>query len=167
MTAQANTKPRGRQFFNNPGPTNIPDRILRAMDRPVVDFLAPEFLEVQRSCFAGLKRVMKTDGEIFVHASTGHGAWEAAVANVFSPGDLVLIIESGHFSNGWQEMGEALGLKVEMLKADWRKGVDFETLNKRLADDKNHAIKGIFTVHNETATGMMLPLAEVRRAMDA
>ena len=102
MTAQANTKPRGRQFFNNPGPTNIPDRILRAMDRPVVDFLAPEFLEIQRSCFAGLKRILKTDGEIFVHASTGHGAWEAAVANVFSPGELVLVIESGHFSNGWQ-----------------------------------------------------------------
>ena len=167
MTAQANTKPRGRQFFNNPGPTNIPDRILRAMDRPVVDFLAPEFLEIQRSCFAGLKRILKTDGEIFVHASTGHGAWEAAVANVFSPGELVLVIESGHFSNGWQEMGEALGLKVEMLKADWRKGADFESLKERLAKDKNHEIKGVFTVHNETATGMMLPLAEVRRALDA
>ncbi len=166
MTAQANTKPRGRQFFNNPGPTNIPDRILRAMDRPVVDFLAPEFLEIHRACFSGLKRILKTDGEIFVHASTGHGAWEAAVANVFSPGELVLVIETGHFSNGWQEMGEALGLKVEMLKADWRKGVDFETLKERLAQDTNHEIKGVFTVHNETATGMVLPLAEVRRALD-
>ena len=88
MTAQVNAKARGRQFFNNPGPTNIPDRILRAMDRPVMDFLAPEFLEIQRACFAGLKRILKTDGEIFIHASTGHGAWEAAVANLFSPGDL-------------------------------------------------------------------------------
>ncbi len=167
MTAQVNTKPRGRQFFNNPGPTNIPDRILRAMDRPVVDFLAPEFLEVQRSIFSGLKRVLKTDGEIFIHASTGHGAWEAAVANVFSPGDLVLVIESGHFSNGWCEMGEALGLKVEMLKADWRKGADFAQLTERLQKDKNHEIKGVFTVHNETATGMVLPLAEVRRALDS
>jgi alanine-glyoxylate transaminase / serine-glyoxylate transaminase / serine-pyruvate transaminase len=166
VTGQANTKPRGRQFFNNPGPTNIPDRILRAMDRPVVDFLAPEFLEIHRACFSGLKRILKTDGEIFVHASTGHGAWEAAVANVFSPGELVLVIESGHFSAGWQEMGEALGLKVEVLKADWRKGVDFEALKERLAKDSKHEIKGVFTVHNETATGMMLPLADVRRALD-
>src|SRR5476649_2094908 len=167
VTAQANTKPRGRQFFNNPGPTNIPDRILRAMDRPVMDFLAPEFLEIHRACHAGVKRILKTDGELFIHASTGHGAWEAAVANLFSPGDLVLVIETGHFSNGWREMGEALGLKVETLNADWRKGVEFSKLTERLTKDKNHEIKGIFSVHNETATGMVLPLAEVRRSMDA
>src|SRR3954470_3905439 len=166
LTAQVNTKPRGRQFFNNPGPTNIPDRILRAMDRPVMDFLAPEFLEMHRACYAGMKRIFKTDQEIYFHASTGHGAWEAAVANLFSPGDLVLVIETGYFSLGFKELAETIGLKVEVVGADWRKGLEFEKLHKRLTADKGHEIKAVLAVHNETATGMVLPLAEVRRAMD-
>jgi len=166
VNAPVNTKPRGRQFFNNPGPTNIPDRILRAMDRPVMDFLAPEFLEIHRACTAGIKRILKTDQEVFFHASTGHGAWEAAVANLFSPGETVLVIETGYFSLGWKEMAEALGLKVEVVQADWRKGVDISKLAERLAKDKAHEIKAVLAVHNETATGMVLPLAEVRRAID-
>jgi alanine-glyoxylate transaminase/serine-glyoxylate transaminase/serine-pyruvate transaminase len=166
LTAQANAKPRGRQFFNNPGPTNIPDRILRAMDRPVMDFLAPEFLEIHRACHAGIKRVFKTDQEVFFHASTGHGAWEAAVANLFSPGDLVLVIETGYFSLGFKELAETLGLKVEVVQADWRTGVDLSKVAERLAADKGHEIKAVLAVHNETATGMVLPLAEVRRALD-
>jgi len=166
VNAQVNAKPRGRQFFNNPGPTNIPDRILRAMDRPVMDFLAPEFLEMHRACYAGMKRIFKTDQEIYFHASTGHGAWEAAVANLFSPGDLVLVIETGYFSLGFKELAETLGLKVEVVGADWRKGLEFAKLSERLAADKGHEIKAILAVHNETATGMVLPLAEVRRAMD-
>ena len=166
MTAQVNAKPRGRQFFNNPGPTNIPDRVLRAMDRPVMDFLAPEFLEIQRNCTAGVKRVFKTDQELFFHASTGHGAWEAAVSNLFSPGELVLVIETGYFSLGFKELAEQLGLRVEMLSADWRKGLVIEKLAERLAADKNHEIKAVLAVHNETATGLFLPMAEVRRALD-
>jgi len=166
VNAQVNIKPRGRQFFNNPGPTNIPDRILRAMDRPVMDFLAPEFLEIQRACYGGVKRIFKTDQEIFFHASTGHGAWEAAVTNLFSPGELVLVIETGYFSLGFKELAETLGLKVEVVGADWRKGLEFAKLSERLAADKNHEIKAVLAVHNETATGMVLPLAEVRRAMD-
>jgi len=166
LTVQANTKPRGRQFFNNPGPTNIPDRVLRAMDRPVMDFLAPEFLEIHRACYAGIKRVFKTDQEIFFHASTGHGAWEAAVANLFSPGELVLVIETGYFSMGFKELAETLGLKVEVVQADWRTGVDISKVAERLAADKGHEIKAVLAVHNETATGMVLPLAEVRRALD-
>ena len=166
MTAQVNTKPRGRQFFNNPGPTNIPDRILRAMDRPVMDFLAPEFLEIHRACYGGMKRVFKTDQEVFFHASTGHGAWEAAVANLFSPGDLVLVIETGYFSLGFKELAEVIGLKVEVVQADWRTGVDISKVHERLAADKNHEIKAVLAVHNETATGLVLPIAEVRRAMD-
>jgi alanine-glyoxylate transaminase / serine-glyoxylate transaminase / serine-pyruvate transaminase len=166
VTAQVNAKPRGRQFFNNPGPTNIPDRVLRAMDRPVMDFLAPEFLEIQRNCTAGVKRVFKTDQELFFHASTGHGAWEAAVSNLFSPGELVLVIETGYFSLGFKELAEQLGLKVEMLPADWRKGLVIEKLAERLAADKNHEIKAVLAVHNETATGLFLPMAEVRRALD-
>jgi alanine-glyoxylate transaminase/serine-glyoxylate transaminase/serine-pyruvate transaminase len=161
-----NIKPRGRQFFNNPGPTNIPDRILRAMDRPVMDFLAPEFLEIQRVCYGGVKRIFKTDQEIFFHASTGHGAWEAAVANLFSPGELVLVIETGYFSLGFKELAETLGLRVEVVGADWRKGLEFAKLSERLAADKGHEIKAVLAVHNETATGMVLPLAEVRRALD-
>jgi len=166
LTAQVNTKPRGRQFFNNPGPTNIPDSVLRAMDRPVMDFLAPEFLEIQRACTGGVKRILKTDQEVFFHASTGHGAWEAAVANLFSPGDLVLVIETGYFSLGFKELAETLGLKVEVVGADWRKGLEFSKLSERLAADKGHEIKAVLAVHNETATGMVLPLAEVRRALD-
>jgi len=161
-----NTKPRGRQFFNNPGPTNIPDRILRAIDRPVMDFLSPEFLEIQRVCTAGVKRIFKTDQELFFHASTGHGAWEAAVANLFSPGELVLVIETGYFSLGFKELAEHLGLKVEMLPADWSKGLVIDKLTERLAADKNHEIKAVLAVHNETATGLFLPMAEVRRALD-
>ncbi len=166
MTAQLNTKPRGRQFFNNPGPTNIPDRVLRAMDRPVMDFLAPEFLEIHRACYGGVKRIFRTDQEIFFHASTGHGAWEAAVANLFSPGELVLVIETGYFSLGFKELAETLGLKVEVVGADWRKGLEFSKLAERLQQDKNHEIKAVLAVHNETATGMVLPLADVRRALD-
>ena len=166
MTAQVNTKPRGRQFFNNPGPTNIPDSVLRAMDRPVMDFLAPEFLEIHRACHGGVKRILKTDQEIFFHASTGHGAWEAAVSNLFSPGDLVLVIETGYFSLGFKELAETLGLKVEVVGADWRKGLEFSKLSERLAADKSHEIKAVLAVHNETATGMVLPLPEVRRALD-
>ncbi len=166
MTAQVNTKPRGRQFFNNPGPTNIPDSVLRAMDRPVMDFLAPEFLEIHRACYGGVKRILKTDQEIFFHASTGHGAWEAAVSNLFSPGDLVLVIETGYFSLGFKELAETLGLKVEVVGADWRKGLEFAKLSERLAADKSHEIKAVLAVHNETATGMVLPLADVRRALD-
>jgi len=166
LPAQANTTPRGRQFFNNPGPTNIPDRVLRAMDRPVMDFLAPEFLEIHRACYAGIKRIFKTDQEIFFHASTGHGAWEAAVANLFSPGELVLVIETGYFSMGFKELAETLGLKVEVVQADWRTGVDISKVTERLAADKGHEIKAVLAVHNETATGMVLPLAEVRRALD-
>ena len=166
MTAQVNTKPRGRQFFNNPGPTNIPDSVLRAMDRPVMDFLAPEFLEIQRACTGGVKRILRTDQEVFFHASTGHGAWEAAAANLFSPGELVLVIETGYFSLGFKELAETLGLRVEVVGADWRKGLEFARLGERLAADKNHEIKAVLAVHNETATGLVLPMAEVRRALD-
>jgi alanine-glyoxylate transaminase/serine-glyoxylate transaminase/serine-pyruvate transaminase len=161
-----NAKPRGRQFFNNPGPTNIPDRVLRAMDRPVMDFLAPEFLEIQRACTAGVKRIFKTDQELFFHASTGHGAWEAAVANLFSPGELVLVIETGYFSLGFKELAETMGLRVEMLPADWRKGLVIDRLTERLTADKEHEIKAVLAVHNETATGLFLPMADVRRALD-
>ena len=161
-----NAKPRGRQFFNNPGPTNIPDRILRAMDRPVIDFMSDEFVAIHHACHSGVKRVLKTDQHLFLYSSTGHGAWEAALANLFSPGETVLMVETGYFSDSWTEMAQHLGLKVEMIAADIRKGADVAKITERLVKDKAHEIKAVLTVHNETATGMVLPLAEVRRALD-
>ena len=161
-----NAKPRGRQFFNNPGPTNIPDRVLRAMDRPVLDFMSDEFLAIQHACHAGVKRVLKTDQTLYMYNASGHGAWEAALANLFSAGDTVLIVETGYFSQSWAEMAVNLGIKVETFAADWRKGADITKLAERLAKDKAHEIKAVLTVHNETATGMVLPVAEIRRAMD-
>lgn len=161
-----NAKPRGRQFFNNPGPTNIPDRVLRAMDRPVLDFMSEEFLAIQHACHAGVKRVMKTDQTLYMYTATGHGAWEAAIANLFSPGETVLMIESGYFSESWTQMATSFGVKVEKLAADWRKGVDMARLAERLARDKQHEIKAVLVVHNETATGMFVPMPEVRRALD-
>src|SRR5215831_15074989 len=122
LTAQVNAKPRGRQFFNNPGPTNIPDRVLRAMDRPVLDFLSEEFLAIHHACHAGVKRVLKTDQHLYMYNASGHGAWEAALANLFAAGDTVLILESGYFSASWSQMAVNLALKVETIAADWRKG---------------------------------------------
>ncbi|MBM3645716.1 MAG: aminotransferase class V-fold PLP-dependent enzyme [Alphaproteobacteria bacterium] len=164
--ATVNAKPRGRQFFMNPGPTNIPDRVLRAMDRPVLDFMSEEFLAIQHACHAGVKRLLKTDAHLFFYSSTGHGSWEASLANLFSPGDKVLIVESGYFSVSWTEMAQHMGLVVETLPADWRQGADMARLRERLAADKAHEFKAVLTVHNETATGMVLPLTEVRRALD-
>ena len=161
-----NAKPRGRQFFNNPGPTNIPDRVLRAMDRPVLDFMSEEFLAIQHACHAGVKRVMKTDQTLYMYTASGHGAWEAAIANLFSPGETVLMIESGYFSESWTQMATSFGVKVEKLGADWRKGVDIAKLSERLAKDKQHEIKAVLVVHNETATGMFIPIQDVRRALD-
>ena len=123
-----NAKPRGRQFFNNPGPTNIPDRVLRAMDRPVLDFMSDEFLAIQHACHAGVKRVLKTDQTLYMYNASGHGAWEAALANLFSAGDTVLIVETGYFSLSWAEMAVNLGIKVETFAADWRKGADVSKL---------------------------------------
>jgi len=161
-----NTKPRGRQFFNNPGPTNIPERVLRAMDRSVIDFMSDEFVAIHHACHAGVKRVLKTDQTLYMYNASGHGAWEASLANLFSAGDTVLIVETGYFSASWAEMAVNLGLKVETLAADWRKGADISKLADRLKKDKAHEIKAVLTVHNETATGMVLPVADIRRAMD-
>jgi len=162
-----NAKPRGRQFFQNPGPTNIPDRILRAMDRAVLDFLSDEFLAIHRECHEGVKRVLRTRQNLFAYSASGHGAWEAALSNLFSPGDTVLLLQSGYFSDGWGEMAAGLGLKVETIKADWRKGIAMSDVEARLKDDRNGAIRAVLTVHNETSTGVACPIAEVRRAIDA
>lgn len=158
---------RGRQFFFNPGPTNIPDSVLAAMHRPTSDFLTDEFKAVLRNVHAGLKEAVRTEQHLLMYGANGHGAWEAALANLFQPGDTVLILESGYFSFHWTKMATDLGLEVETLWADWRKGVAAEVLADRLAKDKGHQIKGVLVVHNETATGLLHPLAELRAAIDS
>ena len=159
--------PRGRQFFANPGPTNIPDSILHAVAHVTIDFNDPAFLTVYDACVAGLKRVLKTEQEVFLYTGSGHGAWEASMVNVFSPGDTLLVIETGYFSENWAKMAKDLQLQVRTVAADWRRGLDFAALRAALAADTAHEIKAVCAVHNETATGMMLPLIEVRAALDA
>ena len=160
-------KPRGRQFFANPGPTNIPDSVLLATAHQTVDFNDPAFLEVYDACVAGLKRILRTQHEIFLYTASGHGAWEASLLNLLSAGDTILILESGHFSESWARMAKDLGIEVRTIPADWRMGVDIGAVKAALAADTAHAIKAVCVVHNETATGMMLPIPEVRAAMDA
>ena len=161
------TKPRGRQFFANPGPTNIPDSVLRAMDRPSIDFQDPDFQEVYDEAFAGVKRVLRTSQHLFMYNASGHGAWEASLTNLLSPGDTILVLETGFFSEQWGEMGLGHGLKIRTVKADWRMGVDVGAVREALAADTAGEIKAVCAVHNETATGMMLPLDQIRAAMDA
>lgn len=162
-----NRKPRGRLFFANPGPTNIPDSILLATAHHTVDFNDEAFIALYEDCVAGVKRVLGTTQHLFMYTGSGHAAWEASLVNLLSAGDEILIIETGHFSQSWARMASDLGVTTRLLAADWRRGADMGALHAALADDKTHAIKAVCAVHNETATGMVLPLSEVRAAMDA
>jgi alanine-glyoxylate transaminase/serine-glyoxylate transaminase/serine-pyruvate transaminase len=160
-------KPRGRHFFANPGPTNIPDSVLRAMDRGSIDFNDPEFVPIYDAAFDGVKRVLRTNQHLFMYNASGHGAWEASLTNLLSPGDTIMVLESGYFSEEWANMARGHGLEVKLIAADWRRGVDIADVRKELAADTAHGIKAVCVVHNETATGMMLPLPAIREAMDA
>ena len=160
-------KPRGRQFFFNPGPTNIPDRVLSAMHRPALDFFSEEFTPILKQVHANLKAVLRTRQHLLMYASNGHGAWEAGLVNLFEPGDRMLLLESGRFSASWGDMATALGLEIEVIPCDWRRGVAATAITQRLKEDGKGTIKGILAVHNETSTGVVLPIAEVRRAIDA
>jgi len=157
----------GRHFFANPGPTNIPESVLRAMDRGSVDFVEAEFLAVYDNARAGLKRVLFTEHELFFYAATGHGAWEATMVNLFSPGDKILMIGGGYFSTAWAALSKSFGIEVEMFEVDWRVGADLSVLAEHLAADKAHAIKGVCAVHNETSASVVLPLRDIRAALDA
>jgi alanine-glyoxylate transaminase / serine-glyoxylate transaminase / serine-pyruvate transaminase len=160
------SKPRGRHFFANPGPTNIPDSVLRAIDRPSIDFHDPDFREVYDACFEGVKRVLRTKHRLFMYSSSGHGAWEASLTNLLSPGDAILLLESGYFSDEWAKMARALKVEVRPVAADWRHGVDIAGVKAALAADTRHAIKAVCVVHNETSTGCTSRIDEVRAAMD-
>jgi alanine-glyoxylate transaminase/serine-glyoxylate transaminase/serine-pyruvate transaminase len=156
----------GRHFLQIPGPTNVPDRILRAMDRPTIDHRGPEFAKLATGILADLPPVFGTAGPVVIYPSSGTGAWEAALVNTLSSGDPVLMVETGHFATLWCEMARRLGLEVELIPGDWRHGVDPEQIGARLADDRGHRIKAVCVVHNETSTGVTSPIAEVRKAID-
>jgi alanine-glyoxylate transaminase/serine-glyoxylate transaminase/serine-pyruvate transaminase len=160
-------KPRGRLFFANPGPTNIPDSVLLATAHATIDSNDPNFLPVYRGAVSGLQHMLKTTQQVFFYTGSGHAAWEAGLVNLFSPGDRLLVIETGHFSDNWAEMIRDLGLVVETVGADWRRGCDLAALRTALAADTGHAIRAVCAVHNETSTGMVLPIAAVRAALDA
>ena len=157
----------GRHFLQIPGPTPVPDRILRAMDMPVIDHRGPEFKALGLRVLAGIKTIFKTSGHVFIYPSSGTGAWEAALANTLSPGDKVLMYETGHFASLWRTIAARLGLEPEFIASDWRSGVDAGAIEARLRDDKAQAIKAVCVVHNETSTGAASRIDEVRSALDA
>lgn len=157
----------GRQFLSIPGPTNVPDEVLAAMQRPAMDIYAGEMIGITDSLMADLKKIFRTDGRIYIYAANGHGGWEAAFTNVLSRGDKVLVLESGRFARGWGEMAEMMGVDVEVLEAGWRRAVDPAAVEERLRRDQGHAIKAIFVVQIDTASGVVNDIAAVRKAMDA
>ena len=157
----------GRHFLQIPGPTNVPDRVLRAMGRPTIDHRGPEFAQLAKEILAGARSIFKTSGPVIIFPSSGTGAWEAALVNTLSPGDKVLMCETGQFAVLWQNMARKLGLDVEFVAGDWRHGVDPTQVESRLAADREHAIKAVAVVHNETSTGVTSRISEVRKAIDA
>ena len=156
----------GRHFLQIPGPTNVPDRILRAIDNPTIDHRGPEFQRLGQAVLAGLKHVFKTQGNVIIFPASGTGAWEAALVNTLSPGDRVIMFETGHFATLWLNMAKRLGLDPVFVPGDWRHGVDPAEVEARLSEDKAHAIKAVMVVHNETSTGVTTRVGEVRKAID-
>ena len=161
------TTPAGRHFLQIPGPTNVPGRILRAIERPTIDHRGPEFGRFGERVLSGLREVFRTRGNVLIFPSSGTGAWEAALVNTLSPGDTVLMCETGHFSTLWSEMARRLGLTVEVLEGDWRTGADPARIEARLAEDRDRAVQAVAVVHNETSTGVTSRIGAVRAALDA
>ena len=159
--------PSGRHFLQIPGPTNVPDRVLRAIDRPTIDHRGPDFARLAKEIFAGLRKVFRTAQPVVIFPASGTGAWEAALVNTRSPGDSVLMVETGQFATLWKVMAEKLGLKPEFIKTDWRTGADPAAVEDHLRKDTNKAIKAVCVLHNETSTGCLSPIAEIRKAIDA
>ncbi len=156
----------GRHFLQIPGPSNVPDRILRAIDNPTIDHRGPAFGELGREVLDGMKRVFRTEAEVFIFPSSGTGAWEAALVNTLSAGDKVLMSETGQFATLWKELADRLRLEPEFIPGDWRRGADPDRIEARLAEDTGHEIKAVCVVHNETSTGATSRIAAVRQAID-
>jgi len=157
----------GRHFLQIPGPTNVPDRVLRAMDSPVIDHRSAEFAELGTEVLVGLRAVFQTAQPVILYPASGTGAWEAALVNTLSPGDEVLLFETGHFSNLWRQVAEKFFLKVTYVPGNWRRGASASELETRLAADRGHKIKAVMAVHNETSTGVASNIPALRRAMNS
>ncbi|MCX7932458.1 MAG: aminotransferase class V-fold PLP-dependent enzyme, partial [Rhodovarius sp.] len=157
----------GRHFLQLPGPSNVPDRVLRAIDNPTMDHRGPDFGTFTRRLLEKIRFVFKTQGPVVIYPASGTGAWEAALVNTLSPGDRVVMCETGWFATLWREMAERLGLRPEFLPGDWRRGADPAAIEERLRADRGHEIKAVCVVHNETSTGATSRIAEVRAAIDA
>ena len=156
----------GRHFLQIPGPTNVPDRVLRAMDRAVIDHRGPEFAQLGQEVLEALRTIFQTSGPVIIFPSSGSGAWEAAIVNTLSPGDRVLMFETGHFSSLWKQAAEKHGLQVDYVPGNWRRGADPAEAESRLTADKQHAVKAVMVVHNETSTGVVSRIREIRAAID-
>jgi alanine-glyoxylate transaminase / serine-glyoxylate transaminase / serine-pyruvate transaminase len=156
----------GRHFLQIPGPTNTPLPVLAAIAKPTIDHRGPEFAKLGREVLSGIRTIFKTTKPVIIYPASGTGAWEAALVNTLSPGDKVLMFETGWFSTLWNKMATRLGIEVELIAGDWRSGVNAATIEARLAEDKAHAIKAVAVVHNETSTGVASDIAAVRRAID-
>ncbi|MBY5989888.1 pyridoxal-phosphate-dependent aminotransferase family protein [Roseovarius atlanticus] len=157
----------GRHFLQIPGPSAVPDRILKAIGQQTIDHRGPDFAEVGKKALDGMKTIFKTEQNVFIFPSSGTGAWEAALVNTLSPGDKVLMFETGHFATLWSKMARKIGLEPEFLEGDWRGGAEPDRIEARLREDKDHEIKAVCVVHNETSTGSVSPIEEVRKAIDA
>jgi len=156
----------GRHFLQIPGPTNVPEQILRAMSKPTIDHRGPEFRALGLEVLAGIKTVFQTVEPVIIFASSGTGAWEAGLVNTLSPGDKVLMFETGHFATLWKNMALRLGLEVDFVPGDWRHGVDPAVVEAKLSEDRGHQIKSVNVVHNETSTGVLSRIGNIRKAMD-
>ncbi|MEK9915732.1 MAG: aminotransferase class V-fold PLP-dependent enzyme [Paracoccaceae bacterium] len=156
----------GRHLLQIPGPSNVPDRILRAMDFPTIDHRSEEFFELAKQCLSGIKDIFKTKSNVIIYPASGTGAWEAALVNTLSPGDTVLMVETGHFASLWVKLAKRLGLKAELIETNWRRGADADEISQRLSSDKTGKIKAVCIVHNETSTGAMSDVARVRKRIN-
>ena len=165
--AKSNSFKAGRHFLQIPGPTNLPDRVLRAMDRALVDHRGPEFGEISKRVLEKLKTVFKTSQPVIMFPGSGTGAWEAAIVNTLNVGDKVLFFETGEFSIRWKEQAEKLKLDVDMVPGDWRYGVDPNVVAQKLSEDKDKKIKAVFVLHNETSAGIANDIAGIRKAIDS
>ena len=157
----------GRHFLQIPGPTNVPDRVLRALAAPTIDHRGPEFAALARAVLSGLKPVFRTTGPVVAFPASGTGAWEAALVNTLSPGDRVIAFDTGHFAGLWSRMAGSLGLEVDLVPGSWRRGVDPALVHERLATDRSHAVRAVMVVHNETSTGVTNDVPAIRAAVDA
>jgi alanine-glyoxylate transaminase/serine-glyoxylate transaminase/serine-pyruvate transaminase len=163
---ELDSHPSGRHFLQIPGPTNVPDRVLRAIDHPTIDHRGPEFGKLGKTVLAGMKRVFQTEQDVIIYPASGTGAWEAALVNTLSPGDRVLMAETGQFATLWKKLAERLQLVVDFMPGDWRQGANPAEIEKCLRADNGHAIKAVCVVHNETSTGVTTPIAPIRAAVD-